>query len=111
MPGTHTLERYRSQMLIQWRSFTVDVDLDFRPGDRGVLVAHGDQGGGYSLSVDGDRLSFVHNDSGQMDVLDLGPLTAGRHEVVLETTARRAAARRRARARLRGGARCRPRSW
>ncbi|MEZ5178327.1 MAG: arylsulfatase [Acidimicrobiales bacterium] len=33
--GTHTLERYRSQMLIQWRSFTVDVDLRFGAGDRG----------------------------------------------------------------------------
>jgi hypothetical protein len=46
--GTHTLERYRSQMLIQWRSFTVDVDLRFTAGDRGVLVSHGDQGGGYA---------------------------------------------------------------
>ena len=33
--GTHTLERYRSQLLIQWRSFTVDVELSLplgRPG-------------------------------------------------------------------------------
>mgnify|MGYP003376922715 CR=1 FL=1 len=29
--GTHTLERYRSQLLIQWRSFTVDVEVDHRP--------------------------------------------------------------------------------
>nr|MBA3302607.1 arylsulfatase [Acidimicrobiia bacterium] len=48
---THTLERYRSQLLIQWRSFTVDVELAFRRGDRGTLVAHGDQGGGYALYV------------------------------------------------------------
>src|SRR5690606_6755019 len=33
--GTHTLERYRSQLLIQWRSFDVDVDLDHDSADRG----------------------------------------------------------------------------
>ena len=31
------------------RSFTVDIDVDLADGDDGVLVAHGDQGGGYSL--------------------------------------------------------------
>ena len=53
---------------IQWRSFTVDVELDFRAGDQGVLVAHGDQGGGYALYVDdGDELVFVHNGYGDDD--------------------------------------------
>ena len=67
MAGTHTLERYRSQLLIQWRSFDVDVELAFAPGDTGVLVAHGDQGGGYALYVDdGDELVFVHNGYGVM---------------------------------------------
>ena len=49
--GTHTLERYRSQLLIQWRSFDVDVELIHHSGDRGVLFSHGDQGGGYALYV------------------------------------------------------------
>ncbi len=87
IPGTPTLERYRSLMLVYRRSFTVSVDLDFLPGDRGVIFAHGCQSGGYSLSVDADRLSYIHNHSGQLDVLDLGTLTQGRRAIVLEVTA------------------------
>ncbi len=87
VPGTPTLERYRSLMLVNRRSFTVSVDLDFAFGDRGVLFAHGCQSGGYSLSVDDDRLSYFHNHSGQMDVLDLGGLAAGRRKILLEVTA------------------------
>ncbi|MCU1351066.1 MAG: arylsulfatase family protein [Acidimicrobiales bacterium] len=85
---THTLERYRSQLLIQWRSFTVDVELDFATGDRGVLVAHGDQGGGYLLYVDdGDELVFVHNGYGAMRELRCGPLGDGTAGVSLAVTA------------------------
>jgi arylsulfatase len=85
---THTLERYRSQLLIQWRSFTVDVELAFRPGDRGTLIAHGDQGGGYALYVDdGDELVFVHNGFGTMTELAAGPLAAGAGHVRLAVTA------------------------
>jgi len=73
--GTHTLERYRSQQLIQWRSFDVDVELRFASGDRGVLVSHGDQGGGYAIYVDdGDELIFVHNGYGAMSELRCGPV-------------------------------------
>ena len=85
---THTLERYRSQLLIQWRSFTVDVELAFRRGDRGVLVAHGDQGGGYSLHVDdGDELIFVHNGFGTMTEMSAGPVPDGARHVRLDVTA------------------------
>jgi arylsulfatase len=87
VPGTPTLERYRSLMLVYRRSFTVRVDLDFEPGDRGVLFAHGCQSGGYSLSVDDDRLSYHHNCSGAMDVLDLGTLRAGTREILLDVHA------------------------
>jgi len=59
-PGTPTLERWRSQQLVANRSFTVTVRL-LSLGE-GVLVAHGDQGGGYSLAIDGGRLVFHHND-------------------------------------------------
>lgn len=86
--GTHTLERYRSQMLIQWRSFTVDVEMVHRPSDRGVLVAHGDQGGGYGLYVvDPGELVFVHNGYGPLTVLDCGSLPGGEPRVRLEVTA------------------------
>ena len=59
-PGTPTLERWRSQQLVANRSFTVTVRLGSL-GD-GVLVAHGDQGGGYSLAVSSGDLVFHHND-------------------------------------------------
>ncbi len=86
--GTHTLERYRSQLLIQWRSFTVDVEAAFEPGDRGVLVAHGDQGGGYALYVDeGDELVFVHNGYGRVRELRAGRLPAGTERIRLEVAA------------------------
>ena len=76
-PGTPTLERWRSQQLIFQKSFDVDVALRWRPGDAGVLVAHGDQGGGYMLYVEDDRLLFAHNAYGDMTVLDCGPLADG----------------------------------
>jgi arylsulfatase A-like enzyme len=59
-PGTPTLERWRSQQLVANRSFTVTVRL--RSLGEGVLVAHGDQGGGYSLALDAGQLVFHHND-------------------------------------------------
>lgn len=102
--GTHTLERYRSQLLIQWRSFTVDVEVDHGVGDRGVLVAHGDQGGGYALYVLeadspllGDRAEpgggpdgvvvFVHNGYGKLTVVPCGPLPPGDTPVRLDMSA------------------------
>ena len=110
--GTHTLERYRSQLLIQWRSFTVDVEVDHRSGDRGVLVAHGDQGGGYALYVvdaaspllgdapdrpdrpdrpdddpDLGELVFVHNGYGKLTVVPCGPLAAGDAGIRLDMAA------------------------
>ena len=86
--GTYGLERYRSQQLIQWRAFDVDVDLTYRTGDVGVLVAHGDQGGGYALYVDaGDQLVFVHNGYGEMTELACGPVPDGTTQIRLAVTA------------------------
>lgn len=92
--GTHSLERYRSQQLIQWRSFDVDVDLGadgYQPGDAGVLVAHGDQGGGYALYVEtadeGGELVFVHNGYGAMTELRAGTIPTGAATVRLAVTA------------------------
>src|SRR5262249_5769070 len=61
LPGTPTLERSRASKLIGLRSFAVEVRLTLRDGDQGVLVAHGDQGGGYSLYVEDGRLRFAYN--------------------------------------------------
>lgn len=85
--GTHTLERYRSQLLIQWRSFDVDVEVTHAEGDQGVLVAHGDQGGGYGLYVVDGELVFVHNGYGKLNVLRCGTLAPGDHQIRLEVTA------------------------
>lgn len=87
VPGTPTLERYRSLMLVYRRNFDVDVDLDFQPGDRGVLFAHGCQSGGYSLSIEDDRLSYVHNSSQMMTIVDCGELAAGTRHIRLVVTA------------------------
>src|SRR4029079_7816146 len=46
LPGTPHIERYVASRLTSLRSFDVIVDVAYSPGDEGVLVAHGDQGGG-----------------------------------------------------------------
>jgi arylsulfatase A-like enzyme len=87
-PGTPTLERYRSLLLIQGRSFAVRVAFEeHRHDDRGVLVAHGGQGGGYLLAVENGELVFAHNGYGVMRILRAGPVAAGVPEVGLEVSA------------------------
>jgi arylsulfatase len=78
LPGTPQLERWRSQRLIWYRSFTVEVDLSYALGDQGVLVAHGDQGGGYALIVQEGAFRLVFNDGrGRMSEADAGPVPLG----------------------------------
>ena len=83
VPGTPTLERWRALQLIFQRPFDVRVELDWQPGDAGILVAHGDQGGGYSLCIDDDHAFFAFNAYGDMTVLDLGALDPGTAEIRL----------------------------
>lgn len=86
--GTHTLERYRSQMLIQWRSFDVEVELaPYAAGQQGVLVAHGDQGGGYVLYIEDGELVFEHNGYGPMTRVSGGPVPVGAERIGLSITA------------------------
>ena len=86
-PGIPSLERYRSLKLIVFRSFSVHASLDYSDGDAGVLFAHGDQGGGYSMHIGAGRLHLVYNGYGAMTELDCGPVQPGRHEIVLEVDA------------------------
>jgi arylsulfatase len=86
-PGTPTLERYRSSRLIALRDFEVDVDLEWTVGDAGVLVAHGDQGGGYVLYIENDRLHFVYNEYGPLHEVSGGRLAAGRHLIRIQARA------------------------
>ena len=60
-PGTPTLERWRSSRLTLLRSFVVEAEVDLAPGDAGVLVAHGDQGGGYVLFVEDGEVALTYN--------------------------------------------------
>ena len=83
-PGTPTLERIRSGSLVWQRTCTITVDVSVSAGDGGVLVSHGDQGGGYTLEVVADELHFVHNDGhGSTTRAPAGGLAPGRHVVVL----------------------------
>ncbi|MGW4855154.1 arylsulfatase [Streptomyces sp. NPDC004288] len=85
LPGTPELERYRSSRLVALRSFEVAVAVE-ESGD-GVLVSHGDQGGGYSLYVEDGRLTFAYNEYGDLHETDAGPLAPGPHEILLAATA------------------------
>lgn len=83
-PGTPTLERIRSGSLVWQRTCVITIDVAHADGHRGVLVSHGDQGGGYTVEIADDRLWFVHNDGhGATSREPAGALAAGRRAVVL----------------------------
>jgi arylsulfatase len=85
--GTPTLERYRSYCLIKGRAFRVEIDLEAKPGDQGVLVAHGDQGGGYAVYLLDDEVWFAYNEYGVMRELNGGPSPSGPAQIVLDMAA------------------------
>jgi arylsulfatase len=76
LPGAPTLDRYRSRILVQMRSFDVRVEFgdEYRPTDEGVLIAQGDQGGGYLLYIEDSHLHFCHNYGGRTRDFDMGAL-------------------------------------
>ncbi|WP_159149680.1 sulfatase-like hydrolase/transferase, partial [Dietzia lutea] len=84
LPGTPTLERYRSSRLIDQRSFTVELTCTVTGGDQGVLFAHGGQEGGYVLYVEGGRLHFEQNAFGRMIGLPAVEIPQGEHEIAVE---------------------------
>jgi arylsulfatase len=83
LPGTPTLERYRSARLIALRSFEVAIDVVYAVGDAGVLVAHGGQGGGYSVYIEDGRVRAAYNEYGDVKEIDGGVLSVGPHQVQL----------------------------
>jgi arylsulfatase len=87
LPGTPHIERYVASRLTSLRSFDVIIDVAYSPGDDGVLVAHGDQGGGYSIYIEDGNLRFAYNDYGNLHEVDAGALRAGSHVVTLRATA------------------------
>ncbi|MFD3506462.1 arylsulfatase [Nocardia sp. NPDC058666] len=118
LPGTPTLERYRSQRLIAYRDFTITADLTgtrsasssdirsphiasppsdngptpvvaaqegYRPGDEGVLVAHGDPLGGYVLYVEDGEVVLGVNSYGRYASVGV-PLPLGTREIRVRAT-------------------------
>jgi arylsulfatase A-like enzyme len=83
LPGTPTLERFRSAALINARSFRVEIEVATTDGDEGVLVAHGDQGGGYAVYVEDGTICFAYNGYGETTVLRCGPVPVGPSRIVL----------------------------
>ena len=77
MPGTPKLERYRSSRLTSLRAFRVRIELDHGARDQGILIAHGDQGGGYVVYVEDERLALAWNEYGSLREADGGPLAPG----------------------------------
>ena len=70
LPGSPTVERVRSARIIANGNFTITVDLHHRPGDQGVLVAHGSQAAGYVLYIENSSLHFEVNSGGHYMVAD-----------------------------------------
>lgn len=85
-PGTPTVERWKSQQLISFRSWSVEASIDFKNGDEGTIFAHGDQGGGYALQVVNGNLLFSHNGYGAMTEIKCGKLIEGPCQIVLSVT-------------------------
>lgn len=81
VPGTPTLERWRSVQLIWFRGVAIDADLGaegWQPGHEGVLLSHGDQGSGYLVYVEDGELRYAHNDGrGHMRSVSAGPVPEG----------------------------------
>ncbi|CAM9583563.1 unnamed protein product [Phaeothamnion confervicola] len=84
VPGTPTLERYRSFCLIKNRSFRIVIDLDAQDRDAGVLVAHGDQGGGYVVYVLDGAVHFAYNEFGVLREATPVPLPTGEQAVLVD---------------------------
>ena len=84
LPGTPKLERWRSSRLTQLRSFEVVIDVTVAEGNSGVLVSHGDQGGGYVVWVDAGRVWLAVNEYGELHETSV-PVPPGRHTVRLHS--------------------------
>ena len=86
-PGTPTLERWRCLQLIWARDFEIEVEFAYADGDSGMLVAHGDQGGGYCLYVSDGALTFAHNDGRKMRRVAGPKLEVGETQAVVSVSA------------------------
>ncbi len=82
-PFRPPLERFRAAQLTVLKSFAVEASLTLGPGAAGVIVAHGDQGGGYLLALDGGAPLVSYNAYGEMHRARGSALAGGEHGLVL----------------------------
>ncbi len=90
LPETPPLERFRASQLIDGRSFTVEAvlgDDGYRPGDEGVLVAHGGQEAGYVLYVQDSEVILEQNAWGRTITTPSAPVPAGARRIALHIDA------------------------
>ena len=83
--GAPTLH-YATHVIAE-RSFSIAVDLDYKQGDEGVLVAHGHQGCGFIIYIELGRLTFAYNWFGNMREMDGGAVPPGAREIALHAQA------------------------
>ena len=89
-PYRAPLERYRAAALTVLRSFEVRIDVRTEEDSAGVLVAHGDQGGGYLVAIDAGAPLLSYNAYGLMHRARGAALAPGAHRLVLRVTEREA---------------------
>lgn len=77
------LERFRAAQLTVLRSFRIEIDLLTTSDTAGVIVAHGDQGGGYLLAIDEGLPLLSYNAYGDMHRARGRALAPGGHRLVL----------------------------
>lgn len=82
-PADHTYEPNLAKALLRGRSLRIVVSLEHGDGDEGMLVAHGDQGGGYALYVEDGALVFAVNDSFSLVRLEAGAAAGGVREIAV----------------------------
>jgi arylsulfatase len=85
-PGTPSLERWRASQLIAMRAF--DVEIRLASVGEGVLVAHGDQGGGYVVAIEDERLQFGFNSYGDLTTVDGGAVWIGTQDILVRFSTR-----------------------
>ena len=78
-PFRPPLERFRAAKLTVLRSFAIEAELEIGPRAAGVIVSHGDQGGGYLLALEDGSPLLSYNAYGEMHRASGARLGEGRH--------------------------------
>jgi arylsulfatase len=86
-PGTPTIFRDDIASILIDRSYTSTAVLNYTPGDRGVIYAHGGQDAGYILYIENGELAYEYNSFGKMIKLPKAKIEPGRLEIVLDVKA------------------------